>query len=113
MNLTEKPNTDVINRDSRQVLLGIVFDAWCYLFVIVLVVVIGNLIESTRIREWLVLWFIWAIGLTQWAYIMPLVIILRKKGRNPMAKGMCIGGAVMMLLNASCYLYFSAALRRP
>ena len=92
--------------------MGTLFDVWCYLFVIVIVVVAGNLIDSTKIREWLVLWFVWAIGLTQWAYIIPLAIILRRKGRNPMAKGMFIGAAVMMLLNASCYLYFSAALKQ-
>src|SRR5262249_6261391 len=112
MNISEKLSEDVNDRNSRQVLLGILFDAWCYLLLLVLMVVAGNLIESTRVRQWLVLWFVWAIGLTQWAYVIPLAIILRRKGRNPMAKGMLIGGSIMMLLNAGCYLYFSAALRK-
>jgi hypothetical protein len=42
------------------------------------------------------------IGITQWVYIIPVVVIVRGKGRAELAKGLLIGAAITFLLNAAC-----------
>ena len=47
-----------------------------------------------------------ALGLTQLAYVIPAVIIARRKGRPGIAKGLIIGAALTFLLNGTCTIYF-------
>ena len=46
------------------------------------------------------------LGLTQLAYVIPAVIIARRKGRPGIAKGLIIGAALTFLLNGTCTIYF-------
>lgn len=43
------------------------------------------------------------IGVSQLLYLIPAFLILRKRGRMGMAKGILIGAAVTFLLNAACF----------
>ena len=43
------------------------------------------------------------IGLTQLVYVIPAILIVRRKGRPDIVKGIIIGAAVTFLLNAACY----------
>ncbi len=47
-----------------------------------------------------------AIGLTQLAYVIPAIIICKKKNRPGMVKGLIIGAAITFLLNGTCTALF-------
>lgn len=47
-----------------------------------------------------------AIGLTQLAYVIPAIIIYKKKNRPGMVKGLIIGAAITFLLNGTCTALF-------
>ena len=42
------------------------------------------------------------IGASQLAYIIPAIIIVKRKGRPGMVKGLIIGASITFLLNAAC-----------
>ena len=43
-----------------------------------------------------------ALGISQLLYIIPAIIIYRKKGRPGIVKGLIIGAAITFLLSAAC-----------
>jgi len=42
-------------------------------------------------------------GATQLLYMIPAILIYRRKGRTDVAKGITIVAAITLLLNASCF----------
>lgn len=52
---------------------------------------------------------VWALflGLTQWLYVAPAVVVAWVV-RRPLAMGMLIGGGLTFLLNTACYGSFAA-----
>lgn len=47
-----------------------------------------------------------AIGLTQLLYVIPFIILYRKRNRPGMVKGLIIGAAITFLLNGTCTALF-------
>lgn len=47
-----------------------------------------------------------AIGLTQLAYVIPAIIIYKKKNRPGVVKGLIIGAAITLLLTGTCTALF-------
>jgi Na+/proline symporter len=43
------------------------------------------------------------IGVSQLLYIVPAVVIARRRGRPGLAKGLIIGAALTFLLNSACW----------
>ncbi len=48
---------------------------------------------------------LFAIGLTQLIYVIPLCLWLRKRRQYDTMKGVIIGAVITALLNGSCFLY--------
>ena len=46
------------------------------------------------------------LGLSQLVYVIPAIIISRRKGRPGIAKGLIIGAAITLLLNGTCTALF-------
>ena len=51
------------------------------------------------------------IGVSQWLYIVPAILIARRTGRPGLAKGFVIGASITFLLNAACWGLLSGAWR--
>jgi hypothetical protein len=43
------------------------------------------------------------IGLTQWLYMVPAILVARRAGQTALVTSLCLGGAVTFLLNAVAY----------
>ena len=52
-----------------------------------------------------------AIGIIQWFYVIPAVIIAARKKRPGIVQGLLIGAGVTVLLNAACFGFVFVALR--
>jgi hypothetical protein len=48
-----------------------------------------------------------AIGISQLAYMLPAIIIARKRKETEKAQGLIIGASVTFLLNAACFGAFA------
>ncbi len=46
---------------------------------------------------------IFGFGVIQLIYVIPLILVLRRKGRRDFAKGIAIGASIAFLLNATCF----------
>ena len=46
------------------------------------------------------------LGLSQLVYVIPAIIIYRRKGRPGIVKGLIIGAAITLLLNGTCTALF-------
>jgi hypothetical protein len=51
------------------------------------------------------------IGISQLVYMVPAIVIARRRGRADLVQGLAIGLAVTFLLNAGCWGLFGAASR--
>jgi O-antigen/teichoic acid export membrane protein len=52
------------------------------------------------------LFSLFGIGISQWLYVTPLLIRLRRRERWGLFKGVLIGALLTMLLNGGCFLWF-------
>lgn len=51
------------------------------------------------------------IGLSQFLYIIPTIIVLARSQRYAQMKGVIIGAAITALLNAGCFIWFTSQFR--
>ena len=49
---------------------------------------------------------LFGIGISQWLYVTPLLIWLRRRQKMGLFKGVLIGALLTMLLNGGCFLWF-------
>ena len=52
------------------------------------------------------MWLIFGFGVTQLIYMLPAILIARRRGRTGIAKGLIIAASLAFLLNASCFALF-------
>lgn len=53
------------------------------------------------------------IGAVQLAYVIPLCLYLKSKGRTDTMKGVIIAASITVLLNVGCWTQFSRPWTRP
>ena len=63
--------------------------------------VIGALWETGGVASAFLLSF---FGAFQWAYLLPIMLLLRRRERPAIANGILLTGAVCLALNAALYL---------
>lgn len=70
--------------------------------------IVGSLINSEEGLMWL-FYVVEFVGLSQLVYMIPAILIFRRKGRTETVKGLIIGGSLTFLLNAACdgLMFFS------
>lgn len=52
-----------------------------------------------------------AWGVTQLIYVIPLVVVLARRRRYGIMKGVIVGAVLTALLNGGCWLYFTNAFK--
>jgi hypothetical protein len=52
------------------------------------------------------IWLVFGFGVTQLIYMVPAILIARRRGRTGLAKGQIIAASLAFLLNASCFVLF-------
>lgn len=55
---------------------------------------------------WIVLWLIFGFGVTQLIYMVPAILVARRRGNVGRAKGLIIAASLAFLLNGSCFVLF-------
>lgn len=91
--------------ELKLILLGLGFLLLMHLLA---VVIFGYLIYANP-REYLLYFGIFAIGLVQFIYVVPMVVIAILKEKWAVMKGVIIGAVLTALLNGGCWLIFAAS----
>jgi hypothetical protein len=66
-----------------------------------LLFILGWIVTGERSLELPILPVVY-IGLSQLVYMIPVILIARRKGETETAKGLIIGASITFLLNATC-----------
>src|SRR5262245_3159997 len=87
--------------EGRGVTLGVVLSFFLHPVAIIAVALVGSAIESGG--GLIALPFLAFIGATEWIYLLPAAWLLRRRGKAAIAKGVLIGGSLVLLLCTLCY----------
>jgi hypothetical protein len=91
---------------SKQVVLGFFLGIALQIIFLPIVFGLAVLSQGHNRTVWpdLAFWALFGFGITQVLYILPAILIARRRGRLGIAKGLIILAALAFLLNASCFV---------
>ena len=90
--------------EGRGILAGLALTVGMHVVLIAFCLTFGLLIESQSRMAGTVLYFAaFGLGVSQLVYMVPAILIARRRGRRAVAKGMIIGAAITFILTAACW----------
>ena len=102
--MTDQPQSPPELHSSLEVVKGFILGVVLVIVCTSLVVAVGvGLVRYLRAFGGIGVWFVLAFGVTQLIYIIPAILIARRRGRMGIAKGLIIAASLAFLLNASCF----------
>src|SRR5262249_26223162 len=105
--MTEQPQSPPDLHSTREVVKGFLIGL---VVVIVFTCALGaagfGLAGYLRSFATIGLWFVFGFGVSQLIYMVPAILIARRRGRMGLAKGLIIAASLAFLLNASCFVLF-------
>jgi hypothetical protein len=61
------------------------------------------------LRNYIWIYPVALVGISQWLYMLPVVLWLRRQRRFEVMKGAIIGAVLIMFLNGTCFLLLQAS----
>lgn len=98
----------LIGLHAAAIALGIVIAAIFYGIVALLPLTAQ---QSLYVVNYLLLYLLLGIGLTQFLYAIPAIILLNRDRQYALMKGVIIGTVLTALLNAGCFIWFNSQFR--
>ena len=107
MSTSEQPTKPTQSHSTGEVIAGFALGIGLIIVFTCLIGAIGvTLVRYLRAFGGIGVWFVLAFGVTQLIYMVPAILIARRRGRIGMAKGLIIAASLAFLLNASCFVLF-------
>jgi len=104
MNTIEQPQKPTQRHSTADVIGGFALGVGLIIVGTCLIGAVGvGLVRYLRAFGGIGVWFVLAFGVTQLIYIIPAILIARRRGRMGIAKGLIIAASLAFLLNASCF----------
>jgi len=89
---------------GKQVALGCGLGIALHLLLLVLLVPLQDFGKGMTLSTGVVfLYLLWNPGFTQLVYQVPVYLVLRRKGKQGMARGIVIAASLTVLVNATCW----------
>jgi len=105
--MTDQPQSPPERHPNIEVVKGFVLGVLLVIVCTCLIGAIGvTLVRYLRTFGGIGVWLVLAFGVTQLLYMVPAILIARRRGRAGIAKGLIIAASVAFLLNASCFVLF-------
>jgi Na+/proline symporter len=98
-----------MNRNWRDLIGGIVLVPSLHLGFGLLLVLLRSLVSRSNILDIMIFVDIVWLGITQLIYLIPVVLIFRRKQRSEVVKGISIGAILTILMNGACFSVFGTS----
>ena len=95
------------------IVLGILLLMGLHLAASILGIIVGSISSGgigSYTANFLTVWFI-GIGIAQLIYVVPAIIVLRRRRHFAVLKGLIIGATITALLNGGCWLLIYSIMR--
>jgi hypothetical protein len=87
--------------EGRQVVAGIALTFGLHLAAIIVLIAIAAVSDEAVMFG--ALFFFLLIGVSQFVYMIPAIIIAYRRGRRALGKGLIIGAAITFILSGACW----------
>jgi hypothetical protein len=94
--------------ETKGIVSGIFLLMCLHLAVLILGIIVGSISISIGVigsyAGTFLTWWFFGIGIAQLIYVIPAIIVLRRRGEFAVVKGLIIGAIITALLNGGCWL---------
>jgi Na+/proline symporter len=93
-----------MNQNWRDLIRGIFLVPALHIGFVMLLLLVGTIFDRPKILSSLFdLLFYW-MGISQFVYLIPVILVFRRRRRFEMIKGIAIGAILTILVNGACFL---------
>jgi Na+/proline symporter len=93
-----------MNQNWRDLIRGIFLVPALHIGFVMLLLLVGTIFDRPKILSNLFdLLFYW-MGISQFVYLIPVILVFRRRRRFEMIKGIAIGAILTILVNGACFL---------
>jgi Na+/proline symporter len=90
--------------ERRGILTGLALTVAMHVVLIVFCFTVGLSLErQIRMAGTALFFAAFGLGVSQFVYMVPAILIARRRGRRAVAKGMIIGAAITFILSGACW----------
>jgi hypothetical protein len=93
-----------MNQNWRDLIRGIFLVPALHIGFVMLLLLVASIFNSPKILSRIFdLLFYW-MGISQFVYLIPVMLVFRRRRRFEMIKGIAIGAILTILVNGACFL---------
>jgi hypothetical protein len=96
-----------MNQNWRDLIGGIFLVLALHLGFLLLILLMQSIFISRAIGLIFLMFFYW-IGIAQFAYLIPVMLVFWRRRRFEMVKGIAIGAILTILVNSACFWFVQA-----
>jgi uncharacterized membrane protein YkvI len=94
-----------MNRNWRDLIGGIFLVPALHLGFLLLIVLLRSIAGSSSFLEMMFFGLFFWIGIAQFLYLIPVMLIFQQRERFEVVKGITIGAVITMLINGACFAF--------
>jgi hypothetical protein len=93
-----------MNQNWRDLIGGIFLVLALHLGFLLLILLMQSIFISRALGLVFIIFFYW-IGIAQFAYLIPVMLVFWRRRRFELVKGIAIGAVITMLINGACFAF--------
>lgn len=92
-----------MNQNWRDIIGGIFLVPALHLGFLLLILLLRLIVGGSSFHEMLFFWWFFGIGISQFLYLIPVMLVFRRRHRFEVVKGISIGIVLTLLINGACF----------
>jgi hypothetical protein len=96
-----------MNHNWRDLIRGIFLVPALHLGFLLLIILFGSIFNGSIILSAMFNVLFYWMGISQFVYLIPVMLVFRRRRRFEMVKGITIGAILTILLNAACFTFLA------
>jgi hypothetical protein len=102
-----RSNPNKMNQNWRDLIRGIFLVPALHLGFLLLMILFGSIFNGSIILSTMFNVLFYWMGISQFVYLIPVMLVFRRRRRFEMVKGITIGAILTILLNAACFTFLA------
>jgi Na+/proline symporter len=92
-----------MNQNWRDLIGGICLVLALHLGFLLLILLLRSIVVGSNFLDMLFSWWFFGIGISQFCYLIPVMLVFRRRRRFEVVKGMTMGIVLTLLINSACF----------